>query len=554
MRCSGGPDPDPDHTSVRTTLRGLTRLFSALIVIAGFATGHPDAQQLRPVPFPSPAPPRVEPETDPARDFLFPMQIDWSTQLPDVPVTWPTYDAERAYVSTRSGELFAVSLTGGEILWCSEVDTESPPVMGDRAIFLAGDQAIYALETTIGDRRWRVPVGADFSAPLLWDTGWLVACLEGGDVLALRGDSGEVLWRRNVGSTCRVRPAIGGSSLYVSLDDGRLSALDLTTGEPIWDSQLGDAVTEVLPLGDGVYVGSVDNYFYSLAASNGRIRWRWRAGADIVGTPLADSSRVYFGAMDNVFRALDRRHGAQRWKQDLRMRPIWGPRLIDEIVVLSGLGREIRGYRTEDGAPAGFFLAPSELAAPPHIIAGAVADDRRLYALTGDGLFLSLLHRIDPLLEPMERLPGTPLPAFTTLGVLPGLRLGLPPRVSTALYLPGAVGLPPPLQPVEVHGTRIGHPPAPNDLPGLTIGFPPPLAPATMLGRVLPLPPTPYWFEIRGIELGYPPIPTSLRLPGIQLSFPPPPRDPLPIELPGTKLALPPPAPVIAEVVPPAQL
>jgi hypothetical protein len=74
------------------------------------------AQEPRPRPFPTPVLREKEPEKDPAREFLFPLRVDWETQLPDVPVTWPTYDAEHAYIPTRSGELFAVSLNSGEIL------------------------------------------------------------------------------------------------------------------------------------------------------------------------------------------------------------------------------------------------------------------------------------------------------------------------------------------------------------------------------------------------------------------------------------------------------
>lgn len=504
------------------------------------------AQVPHPEPFPTPAPRSEEPKEDPARQFLFPLAIDWEIQLPDVPVTWPAYDAAHAYVPTRSGELFAVSLDSGEILWCSEVDTLSPPVMGDRTIFVAANQAIVALETTIGDQRWRVSVGGEFSAPLLWDTGWLVACLEGGDILVLRGDTGELIWRRNLGATCRARPAIGGSSLYVPQEDGQLRAVDLRTGEPLWDQQLGGAVEQVLPLGNRLFTGSADNFFYSLSASDGRIRWRWRTGADITGEPLADQSHVYFGALDNVFRALDRSHGAQRWKQELPMRPIWGPSLMDKIVVLSGLGPEIRGYRTKDGEPAGFFIAPSELAAPPHLADGETADERRVYALTGDGMLLALLPRVDPLLEPLEApLPGKPFPPPEPLGVLPGRRIGLPPHRLADQYLGVPIGLPPALQAAEVIGIPIGHPPADNDLPGVALGFPEPLPPSTPPGRPLSEPP-PYWFEFGGIELGFPPIPDSLRLPGRQLSIPPPPRDPLPIELPGRSVGAPPPPPATA--------
>ena len=484
-----------------------------------------DAQQPVPFPFPQPTPKQDEPEEDRTRDFLFPLKLDWSTWLPDPPASWPAYDARHAYVPTRAGEVCAISLAEGQLQWCVEAQTAMPVVIGDRTIFVAGADGIYALETTIGDQRWRAPLETAFSAPLLWDSGWLVACLEDGGVAALRGDTGETIWRQTFEATCRSTPAIGGDQLFLPLEDGRLLAVQLTTGEAMWSQQLGGEVTEVLPLGERLYTGSVDNYFYALDGADGRILWRWRTGADIVGQPLVDQSRVFFVSRDNVVRALDRNHGAQRWKQPLELRPIWGPSMLDKTIVVSGLSPEIRGFTAEDGRPAGFFYAPTELAAPPHLADGETADDRRVYALTGNGEFLSLLHRIEPLLVPLEIIPGTAFPLPTSIGVLPGRRLGLPPRLTGGFYLPGPVGLPQPVEPVMIVGTPIGLPPAEHDLPGRALGFPPALPATTLPGRPQSFPPAPYWFEPPGVDRGFPPVPAppEIRLPGQQLSLPPPP-------------------------------
>ncbi len=522
-------------------------LLALVLLVAAARPARVDAQQPIPFPFPQPTPKQEEPEEDRARDFLFPLKLDWSIWLPDPPAAWPAYDDVHAYIPTRAGEVCAISLSAGEVQWCVESETNAPLASGDRSVFVAGTDAIHALETTIGDLRWRTPVDSTFSAPLLWDSGWLVACLDGGGVIAVRGDTGETIWRRVLDATCRAKPAIGGDRLFLPLEDGRLLAVSLTSGEPIWSQQLGGAVTDVLPLGERLYTGSHDNYFYALAGEDGRILWRWRTGADIVGQPLVDRSRVFFTSRDNVVRALDRNHGAQRWKQPLPMRPLWGPATIDATLVISGLSPEIRGYSAKDGEPTGFFLAPTELAAPPHLVDGETADARRLYALTGNGEFLSLLHRVDPLVVPLEVLPGTALPIPTSLGVLPGLTLGLPPWVTPRVYLPGSVGLPQPVEPVVIVGTPIGLPPAEHDLHGRALGFPPSLPPTTLPGRPGRYPPTPYWFELRGIEVGLPPSPeipeTGNELPGQQLSLPPPPFEPPRIDLPGTLLSLPPPPP-----------
>lgn len=490
------------------------------------------AQSALPV---SPATADTPPLVDAERQFLFPLLVDYSIRLPDAPTTWPAYDDTRAFVATRADQILAVSLATGDILWSVEEKSAWPLVVGRDVLYSLDDDTLDAFRPDDGERLWTTRLDTVVTSSLLWDAGWLAVCA-GDTAIVLRGDIGHELWRRPLGARCSTRPTIAGAHLVISLEDGRLAVLGLTDGTPIWEQRLGGPVTEALSLGDMVYAGSHDNYFYALSAVTGRILWRWRTGADIVGDPLVDRTHVYFGSLDNVVRALDRRHGGQRWRQALPIRPLWGPQVLDEIVVVSGLGPELRGYRAGTGEAAGFFVAPSELAAPPHLADADLASDRRVYVLTRDGDFLSLLHRIDPLIEPLEVLPGTPRPIAPLPGVLPGIRLGRPPMIS-GTFLPGPVGLPPALDSVPMFGEPVGHPPGPVWQPGLSIGFPEPLPPTDLPGRRLRFPPAPYWFEFRGIELGMPRPPDSPPLPGMAVGMPPPPVPPLPIELPGLSLA-----------------
>jgi outer membrane protein assembly factor BamB len=510
------------------------------MLLAATAAG---AQSQRPAQLPTIPSASAKPAAEPERAFLFPLRIDYAIRLPEPPITLPAYDETRAFIATRPGHLLAVSLATGEILWSIDQQTTWPLVAGSDALFSIHDDTLDAFSPADGERLWTTRLETSVTSSLLWDAGWLAVCA-GDQIIVLRGDVGHELWRRPLGARCSTRPAIAGDRLLVSLEDGRIAVLGLTDGVRVWERRLGGPVTEILSLGDMVYAGSRDNYFYALSAFDGRILWRWRTGADIVGDPLVDRSHVYFGSLDNVVRALDRRHGGQRWKQGLPIRPQWGPQVLDEIVVVSGLGPELRGFRASTGDAAGVFIAPSELAAPPRLVDGALAADRRVYVLTRDGDFLSLLHRIDPLLEPLEALPGTPSPIPMLPGVLPGLPLGRPLRVLSGWFLPGPVGWPPPLVPLPTFGEPIGLPPGPVWQPGIAIGFPPPLPFVNLPGRPLRFPPAPYWFEFRGIELGRPVPPESLRIPGQSVGLPPPPIRPRPIELPGFLLSPEPPPPV----------
>ena len=167
------------------------------------------------------------------------------------------------------------------------------------------------------------------------DTGWLIAAVDNGDLVALRGTDGREIWRRQLGGNIRIHPSIAGQRLFVPMADGRILGLDLTSGEQLWARALGGSPTRILAL-DDLFVGSTDNFFYSLSPKHGAVNWRWRTGADIIGRPVADEDRVYFLSLDHVLRALDRRSGVQRWTQAVPIRPMTGPRPAWDTLIISG--------------------------------------------------------------------------------------------------------------------------------------------------------------------------------------------------------------------------
>ena len=323
----------------------------------------------------------------------FPLQSSWSVTLASSPSFRPAYDRLRAYVALRNGQLSAIDLADGQIAWSVAVATSEAPAAGDGLVFVGADGMIEGRSTDDGQVRWRVPVEGRLSAPLLWDTGWLLAGTDQGEVLAMRATDGEILWRRSLGSVMRNVPAPADDRLYLSLEDGRLMALALQTGEPVWTRRLREPSNEILALDDRLFLGSEDNYFYCLALKDGAVRWRWRTGADIVGAPVVDLSRVYFVSLDNVVRALDRGNGALKWQRPMPIRPSSGPLRIGDTLLVPGIAAELRAYQTRDGVPAGEFAAKSpqgealQFAAPPSVVE---APTTSIIILTRDGLLQAL--------------------------------------------------------------------------------------------------------------------------------------------------------------------
>src|SRR5262249_9556953 len=161
-----------------------------------------------------------------------------------------------------------------------------------------------------------------------------------------------IVWQRSLGSPASASASLAEDRVYVSASDGRLVALRVDTGEPVWERRLSGAGNEILVSGDRLYVGTKDNFFYCLLAKDRTIAWRWPTGGDVSGPPAADERHVFFVALDNVLRAMDRKSGAQVWMRPLPVRPNAGVVLAGSSLVVTGQAAQLRVFTTKDGTAA----------------------------------------------------------------------------------------------------------------------------------------------------------------------------------------------------------
>lgn len=308
-----------------------------------------------------------------AAGISFPVEVKWSAALPAPPAFAPAFDDDRTYVPLRTDQLVALQLSDGKAVWSVECPMTSAPVAGDGLVFAGSDGLIEARRATDGQPQWRRPIEGRVLS-LHWDTGWLLASVESRPLLALRATDGEILWQRDLGAPLQGSPAPAGDRVYLPLKDGRVLALSLKTGEEIWAHKLSEAPVGILPVGDRVFVGALDNHLHSLEADDADTDWKWPTGADVLGVPVLDEKRVYFVALDNVLRGHNRNSGSMLWKRVLPMRPFTGPLLSGQTLIMAGVASELRAYSSTDGKPLGapFVVKGAEneemlLVAAPHL-------------------------------------------------------------------------------------------------------------------------------------------------------------------------------------------
>ena len=302
-----------------------------------------------------------------------PVETVWGLALNNPLTMPPAYDGTQAFFSIEGDRLVAYDLMSGTQTWMVTARPLMEPVAGDGLLFLLEANMLRALHAADGSVAWELPFADALAVHPVWDNGWLVLAAATGEVRALRATDGQLIWRRDLTSPAHALPALAADRVYIPTTDGRIAALRVDNGEPLWERRLGGAPNDILAVGDRLYAGSQDNFFYCVMAADGRVDWRWRTGGDVTGRPVADERHVYFVALDNVLRAMNLVTGGQEWMRPLPMRPAWGPAKAGSTIVVAGQAAPLRAYNIKDGLQVGTLTgaglaAEAEAAAAPHVL------------------------------------------------------------------------------------------------------------------------------------------------------------------------------------------
>lgn len=344
-----------------------------------------------------------------ASDFLS-LGILWSARLEKPALATPAANATGVYLPLRDGRVVALALSDGHLLWSIDLPvTSGLAIDGDR-LFGATRDALVAIDAASGAILWRAAMKAAPVRPAA-HAGWVLAG-EGTELVAFRASDGHLVWRQALGATPVTTATIDGDRVYVPLSDSTIAALHVTNGARVWQIRTPAVPGTITSAGDRFFVGCADDFFYSFDVKDGDRRWRWRAAADVLAPAAQDGNRVYFTALDNVVRAVGFGSGVQKWRHAMDIRPLAGPLLDDDVVVLAAAG-ELRSISVKDGALAAQWPTPGELAVPalflprdtPHggravIVTGATTGDWRVYVLA---------RSIEPRPVPLKETPGRTL-------------------------------------------------------------------------------------------------------------------------------------------------
>ncbi|MBM3491364.1 MAG: pyrrolo-quinoline quinone [Alphaproteobacteria bacterium] len=201
------------------------------------------------------------------------------------------FEEGRLFATTAYGQVFALEPETGAQLWQRRVGVpfRGPPTVGGGRVFaISFDNQLHVLSAADGQVQWThsgLPEDAGLigGASPAYDGGVVVVPYSSGELFALRADNGRVLWSDQLVRTARGtqladlsdirgRPILDRGRVFAISHSGRLAAIDLRTGERLWERDIAGLETPWVA-GDFIYLVTLDAEVVCLYRRDGRVRW-----------------------------------------------------------------------------------------------------------------------------------------------------------------------------------------------------------------------------------------------------------------------------------------
>jgi outer membrane protein assembly factor BamB len=328
----------------------------------------------------------------------------WSAKLGDDAeflrvMLQPAGDGNRIYAASRDGNVIAFDPETGKQAWKVELDTalSAGPGVGEGTLAVGtADGSIVVLETSDGSERWRVNLGGETLSPPLISDGSVVVSTIDNRLRALSALDGSERWIIEQSTpllTMRgsASPTMAGKSVIGGFDNGRLMAIDLDSGDVVWDTvlappsgrsdleRLSDIDGQISVVGQDIYAGGYQGRIASVAAESGQVLWA-REISSYVGVS-ADWNSIYTTNEDGEVVALARRNGQESWRQaSLLRREPTVPVAFNTTVAVGDLEGYLHFFSVLDGSPVARLRMGKQA-----ISAGMVVFADRLYVQSDSG-------------------------------------------------------------------------------------------------------------------------------------------------------------------------
>jgi len=202
-----------------------------------------------------------------------------------------SYDSGRVYATNGAGYAAALDANSGASIWQVRPGGPlrgAPTIANDNVYVVSQDNQLYALNPADGALRWTGAgtiemAGVFGSAAPAAAQGTVVAGFSSGELNAYRYENGRNLWqdalaRTSITTTVTsmsdidAAPVIDQGRVYAVGQGGRMVALELVTGQRVWEINVAGISTPWVA-GDWIFVVTDHAQLLAIARTTGKVRW-----------------------------------------------------------------------------------------------------------------------------------------------------------------------------------------------------------------------------------------------------------------------------------------
>lgn len=269
-------------------------------------------------------------------------------------------ELENDIVFTDSKGLVTVfNKTDFNIRWQKELNVNfSSAIGGNDNIYLLATRSgeVIALNPADGKILWRVKVSSEVLARPVVSDGTIIVKTVDGQLTALKAENGKEKWiyQREV-PALSVRgnstPLLMQDKIITGLDNGKLAVINLDSGQLFWEKtitiphgrseidRLVDIDADLLVSGSIVYIGGFQGKITALDLQSGDFLWTKKMS--VTKNMTLEDNKLYITDDKSIVWALDAATGASIWKQDVfSFRKLTSPVVMGDYLLLG----DFQGY------------------------------------------------------------------------------------------------------------------------------------------------------------------------------------------------------------------
>jgi outer membrane protein assembly factor BamB len=202
-----------------------------------------------------------------------------------------SFDSGRIYATSGLGDVEARNAATGALIWRVRPAGPlrgAPTIANDNVYVTTQDNQLYALNPADGTTRWNAAgtfetQGVFGTAAPAAGQGTVVAGYSSGELTAYRYENGRTVWQDALTRTSistavatisdiDANPVIDQGRVYALGQGGRMVALELNTGQRVWELNAAGLNTPWV-VGDWIFALTEQGQLMALARTTGKVKW-----------------------------------------------------------------------------------------------------------------------------------------------------------------------------------------------------------------------------------------------------------------------------------------